>query len=325
MKSTPPSRSRMVAQVLAAFWGLSLILWPVPSNVGSSDGERDTASTGEGLYKSELTEANFGLLGVRFYESSGTRRSWNIRSEFAELHRQDKNYAFMKTVDADFFALNSGNIVHTKSDYGRSYFGKRMVELEGNVIVNSAKGYRFLMNTLDYDGATHRFKSNDEVSMTGPNPDKPDMFLTGTGLDADMADETFVVKRNTRSRRRMGKNDWIRIQSARGEFHPETQRAVFTGKVRAQLPNLTIESERLEMNVGDPANEILKADGRVRLVHKDRKGRAKKADIEIGNDKIVLSGDAEISGGDNDLKGSRITLHTDEDSIEVEQAEGSLQ
>lgn len=150
MKAATRSWSRTTAQVLAGVWALALILWPVPSNLRSwdsqGDGPRQTASAGEGLYKSELTEANFGLLGVRFYESMGTRRSWNIRSEFAELHRQEKNYAFMKRVDADFFAINSGNVVHTKSDYGRSYFGKRMVELEGNVIVNSAKGYRFLMN-----------------------------------------------------------------------------------------------------------------------------------------------------------------------------------
>ncbi len=313
----------------AALWTFALVLWPVPSNLRSGrDGERLTASAGEGLYKSDLTQANFGLLGVRFFESNEGQPSWNIRAEFAELHRQKENYAFMKTVNADFFSGASRNVVRTQSDYGRSHFNKRLVELEGNVIVQSEKGYRFMMDRLDYDSGGRKFHSDDVVNMSGPDVAAPEMFLTGTGLDADLNDDSFVVRKNTRARRRLSTKEWMRIQSRGSIFHPDSQQAVFIDRVRAVLPNMSIESDRMEMNVSGEGGEILKATGNVVLYHKKRKGRSEIADIEIANDKVILQGNrqpATIVGEDSELKGRRITLYTDEDRVEVQEAEGSME
>jgi LPS export ABC transporter protein LptC/lipopolysaccharide transport protein LptA len=307
----------------AVFWTIAVVLWPIPINLRlAREPEMHAVSSGEGLYKSDLTQANFGLLGVRFFESNGAVKSWAIRSEFAELHRQKENYAFMKNVDADFFS-QSGNVVHTKSDYGRCHFAKHQVELEGNVMVTSQQGYRFTMKRLDYDSGTRHFRTADLVHMRGPDPEKPDMFLTGVGMDADLNQETFLIKRNTQSRRRLSTNEWIRIQSVTGEFRPQTNRAVFNDRVRAILPALTVESDRLEMNIGTDG-ELLRASGHVVLFHKNRRGRAERADIEVANDRVVLEGKASIESEDNELKGRRITLYTDEDRVEVEQAEGNL-
>ncbi len=311
----------------AAFlWVLAVFLWPVPTNLRlQHEVEPQAASAGEGLYKSELTEANFGLLGVRFFESNQGQRSWKIRSDFAELHRSKGNYAYMKGVNADFFSDNSDNVIRTKSDYGRSHFDRRLVELEGNVVVRSQRGYRFLMNRLDYYGKNRHFRSNDAVEMSGPNVDRPEMLVTGTGLEGNLENGNFIFKRNTRARRRLSTNQWIRIQSSSGEFQPSSQKAVFNDGVKATLPELSVQSDRLEMNVGDRSNELLKATGHVVLYHNNRRGTSETADIEIGKDKVVLEGGATIRGDDNELQGRRITLYTKEDRIEVEQAEGSLQ
>jgi LPS export ABC transporter protein LptC/lipopolysaccharide transport protein LptA len=307
----------------AALWVVAVVLWPVPTNLRlGREVETHAVPSGEGLYKSDLTQANFGLLGVRFFESNGADRSWNIRSEFAELHRAKENYAFMKNVDADFFS-QTGNVVHTKSDYGRCHFDKHQVELEGNVVVTSQQGYRFTMKRLDYDSATRHFRTAELVHMRGPDPDKPNMFLTGVGMDGDLNQEAFLIKRNTQSRRKLSTNEWIRIQSVTGEFRPQTNRAIFTDRVRAVLPSLTVESDRLEMNIGADG-ELLRASGHVVLIHKNRRGRAERADIEVANDRVILEGKASIESEDNELKGRRITLHTDEDRVEVEQAEGNL-
>ncbi len=305
-------------------WLVAVVLWPVPANVRmGQDAEMHATNDREGLYKSEITQAGFGLLGARFYESIGTKKSWMVRSEFAELHHQKENYAFMKNVTADFFAALSGNVVHTQSDYGRCHFGRHLMELEGNVAVTSKQGYRFTMKKLDYHSNIQKFRSSEMVQMRGPNPDKPDMLLTGLGLDADLTKESFVVRRNTQSRRRLSNREWIHIQSTRGEFRTQSQQAVFSDRVKASLPSLTIESDQLEMSMSGKG-ELLRAKGNVVLFHKDRKGRSESADIEIANEKIVLEGHAVIEGQDTELKGRKITLHTDEDRVEVEQAEGTL-
>ncbi|MBY0370639.1 LPS export ABC transporter periplasmic protein LptC [bacterium] len=306
-----------------ALWGTGLLFWPLPANLPGDPAARLTASYGEGLYKSDLTEANSGLLGARFFESFEGKKSWDIHSQFAELHRNEKKFADLRKVDADFYSSNSGNVVHTKSDFGQSYFDKRFVTLEGNVVVNSHMGYRFSMDTLDYDGNSRRFFSDDVVQMRGPNPEKPEMFLTGRGLDAGLNEGNFLVRKQSRARRRLSNNTWIHIQSVESEFFPSTHRAVFKKSVTAQLPNLTIKSDGLEMHMGDSAGELLIAKGNVTLFHKDRKGESDRADIELANDTIILEGNASITSEDSEMSGRKITLHTDDDRIEVENATGS--
>src|SRR5438105_3076512 len=53
---------------LATAWFITVLLWPKSTNLPSSDEEKKTSGTKEGLYKASLTKANFGLLGVQFYE-----------------------------------------------------------------------------------------------------------------------------------------------------------------------------------------------------------------------------------------------------------------
>ena len=51
-------------------------------------------------------------------------------------------------------------------------------------------------------------------------------------------------------------------------------------------------------------------------------GYAQKAYLEIGGSEIILEGNARIEADGNIIKGNRIKLFSDEDKIEVENAEG---
>ncbi len=278
---------------------------------------------GEGLYKSSLTRANFGLLGVRFYESVAGRKRWNIRSRFAEMHRKE-NYAFLEEVNADFFAEKTGNVVVTRSDYGRSLIDKNMVDLEGNVVIRSKRGYRFNMEKLRYHGEDHHFTSEDPVQMKGPDVERPTMILRGTGLWADVDNEHFKLKRNVAAQKKMSTKEWIKINSRMGEFFTEEQHAIFTGKAHAILPTAEIDSDVFEIAITND-RESLTANGNVRLVNRDRIGRAESAFLEVGTGKIVLEGKAQIDSKGNLIEGRRITLYTDDDRIEVEGAEGKVE
>ena len=110
--------------VFAAIWFLAIIIWPRNINRPSSS---EGGTPNEGLCKSSLTKANFGLLGTDFFETANGRKQWNIRSEFSELHRKE-SYCFMKVVNADFFASETGNKVSTISDFGRSWLETGVVD-----------------------------------------------------------------------------------------------------------------------------------------------------------------------------------------------------
>ena len=307
---------------LVIAWAIGVVFWPEPSDVGTLREESRQNASGEDLYKASLTKANFGLLGVRFYETSEGKKRWVINSRFAELHRKE-NYAFMQEVDALFFAAKTGNMVTTKSDYGRSWTDKRLVELEGNVSVRSKRGYLFTMDRLNYNGDSHEFSSDDVVHMKGPVVEHPIMMLKGVGLLADIDKEHFLVQRNVVAQKRLKTSEWLKINSKSGEFFTDEQRAIFIGKVHSSLPQIAIDSDIFEMSISQESESAL-ARGNVVLKNRDRVGHAESAALELGGNRILLEGKARIDSKDNRIRGKRILLYTDDDRVEVEEAEGKV-
>ena len=273
--------------------------------------------------KDPLTPANFGLLGVRFYESSNNLRRWNIEADFAELHRTE-NYVFLKRVAADFQAGRTGNVVHTVSDEGRSALNRNAVDLQGNVKVRSHSGYVFTMSSLRYDGDHHEFSSNDEVWMKGPHVDRPQMILRGTGLKADIDQEHFFLHRRVTAHKKLKGGDWLLIKSERGEFYTEEGRAVFNDSIETKLPpGLVIQSDYMEL-VSTKDRELMEARENVRVQFKDKRGWAEKAYFSAGGDRIILEGTAKVENKRNEVRGRKIVLYTTDDRVEVTEAEGRV-
>lgn len=313
-----------------ALWVGALCLWPrkvnrrevtAIDNSNAVTGEVSTANAG--LFSPELTKAPFGLTGVDFYESFQGKKRWNIKSKFAELHRKE-NYAFLQVVDSDFFSERSGNRIHTQSKYGRSRLDKQRLDLEGDVTIHSKRGYLFEMDRLAYEGTTHEFNSEDPVSMKGPDINQPAMLLKGIGLVGNIDTEHFLVKKNVTAQRRLKSNEWLKISSRAGEFFTEEQRAVFIGKVKAVMPRLNVESDVFELSISQE-KESIRARGNVVMRQRNMVGRAETAGMELGSSRIILEGNAKIDSKGDQIRGKKIVVYTDEDRVEVESAEGSVQ
>ncbi len=317
---------KLLVFALAGIWTASLVLWPRPSDMPSLVPTDVTlpssANSEEGLYEAKLTDAPFGLLGVNFYESTDGVKRWNIKSKFAELHRKD-NYAFMKEVDADFFAAKTHNQVQTKSNYGRSQMDKQTVELDGNVSIKSRRGYLFEMDKLNYDGSTHEFTTEDLVHMKGPNVARPAMYLNGTGLLGYIDDEHFFLHRNVTAQRQLHSNEWLKITSRAGEFFTEDEKAIFRGQVHSTLPKTIIDSDFFELTTSND-KESINARGNVILKQRGSVGHAETAFMEVGSNQVILEGHARVDSKDNEVTGKKIILYSDDDKIEVENAEGKV-
>lgn len=273
--------------------------------------------------KEPLTHANFGLLGVRFYESSRNSKRWEIQSDFAELHRSE-NYLFLKSVTASFYAERTGNTIRTTSDHGSSFLDKNEVTLEGHVKIVSRSGYEFLLNKLHYFGDKHEFRSTDEVLMQGPEVKRPTMVLRGRGLVADIDQEHFFLKNKVTAKKRIKPDEWMHIRSSEGEFFTEEQRAIFIGNVQSHVPpGLAIRSKSMEL-VSVSGRELMEASGSVKLAFKDKVGQAEKAFFEAGGDRVILEGNAKIESKQNEVVGRRIVLYTIDDRVEVTQAQGKV-
>ena len=262
------------------------------------------------------------MLKASFYETVQDKSRWKILSEFAELHRRE-DYAFLTTVNAEFTSIKSGNMVKTTSDYGRTYLSRKDVELNGDVRITSQQGYLFRMENLTYSGRSHMFQSADQVRMEGPDPLKPKMRLRGVGLLGNAETEHFILKKNVFGERRLGNSgDWLKITSQQGEFFTAEQRSLFIGKVKANLPKMVVDCDKMRLLLAGDAEDI-EAKGNVKIVTKGRTAYADSAAMTIGGNSILLEGKARVDSKDNQIRGRKILLFTDEDRIEVEDAEGS--
>jgi len=317
------SRRRIIG--LLFLWTLALLIWPSSVNpIKELDAsEPRQFKTGEGLYKSVSTKANLGLVGVRYYEASQGRKHWHIESQFAELHRKE-NYAFLTEVTAKFFAKNTGNVVLTQSNYGRSWNDKNLIELEGNVRIESKKGYLFEMDKMNYNSQNHEFTSDELVHMKGPDVVKPEMMLSGIGFQADIDKEQFFLKQKVTAERKMRGAGSLKISSQMGQFFTDESRAVFIEKVRAKMPQTTIECDLFELSM-DATDETVSATGDVTLVNRGRTAKAESALIELNGTEVILEGKAQIESQGNRIEGRRIKIYTDDDRIDVEEASGSIQ
>jgi LPS export ABC transporter protein LptC/lipopolysaccharide transport protein LptA len=314
--------ARLTKWSLVGLWVIGIVFWPDATDNDSALEVTANLSPGESLYKADLTATNFGLLGVHFFESADNRRNWDIRSKFAELNRKD-DYFYLQQVNSDFYGRDTGNIIHTTSDFGRSYLGRNFVELEGNVQVVSAQGYEFRMQKLDYNGANRTFFTDTPVAMKGPDTKNPAMILDGVGMKGSADKEHFVIQKNVQARRRMSTSEWLNIRSQSGEFFTQNQKAIFHRKVRAQMPRITILSDRFELETNQ-GSETIVALGHVVLYNRDRTGRAQKATVKMGEDEILLEGKAEIETGDDRMKGDQIRIYSEDDRVEVRAAEGIM-
>jgi len=306
---------------LTLTWLVLVLFWPRPTDQPTAESPLVPSKTGEGLYKSVSTKANFGLAGVRYYESARGVKHWHIESKFAEIHRKE-NYAFLTDVMAEFFAKTTGNIVTTHSDYGRSWDDKNLIELEGHVTIQSKNGYLFEMDKINYNSNHHEFTSEDFVRMKGPNVAKPVMFLSGVGLQADIDREEFLLQKKVSAEKKMKGSGSLKILSDSGQFFTNESRSVFMGNVNARMPATSITCDVFELSM-DEEDETVAASGNVFLKNRGRIASAESALIELNGTEIVLEGRARIDSEDNRIEGRRIKIYTDDDRIDVEEATGS--
>ncbi len=98
----------------------------------------------------------------------------------------------------------------------------------------------------------------------------------------------------------------------------------FEGNVVVTQDDVTLHADRVyaEYSRGARAIEKITAEGHVRVSHAGREARADRAVFYSVEQKIVLSGGADLTYGENTLKGETMTLYLRENRSEVTGGEG---
>lgn len=97
------------------------------------------------------------------------------------------------------------------------------------------------------------------------------------------------------------------------------ERVTFEGSVVARQGEVTLFSDRLFAEYAGAGRtiEMITAEGNVRVLHEGKEARAARAVFYNVEQRIVLTGDADLRQGENTLKGDTVTIYLRENRTVV--------
>ncbi len=128
-----------------------------------------------------------------------------------------------------------------------------------------------------------------------------------------------------RAARKPSPREPVRIQSDRMETIDKKGNVVFKGHVRASRGDLVIHSDVLKVyyrqvpgREGKRLIDRLVAEGNVKITKNERMATGKKAVYNKPEEKIILTGNAQVWDGRNRIRGDKIVFFVNEDRSIVE-------
>jgi LPS export ABC transporter protein LptC len=124
--------------------------------------------------EADLTSKNIHLVGDR----SGLK-GWELEAKKAR-HFLDENMTMLEGIEAAFY-IEKGGVIRLKGDRGKILHQSKDIELQGNVLVFTADGYRLTTNGLHYFNGAKQITSSHRVDITGNGVE-----ITGKGMSIDL-------------------------------------------------------------------------------------------------------------------------------------------
>lgn len=123
----------------------------------------------------------------------------------------------------------------------------------------------------------------------------------------------------------LDRNQPIEITSQKLEVLQQQRQSIFTGDVVAKQGDMTLFAEKLIVFLHQDQDQVerLEALGGVRVLQLDRIATAEKAVFYQLEEKLVLSGNAEVTQGKNEISGDEITLYLKENRTLITSSENN--
>jgi lipopolysaccharide export system protein LptA len=118
-----------------------------------------------------------------------------------------------------------------------------------------------------------------------------------------------------------GKNGPITVRAKEMEFDYRTRVLTYRGAVRVTQADVTLSSDRLRVTLDSGPSKRLKeivAEGDVQIAQGDRRASGGRAVFDQDKRTVVLSDDAVLRDGPNEVKGERVVVYLDEERSVVE-------
>ncbi len=123
-----------------------------------------------------------------------------------------------------------------------------------------------------------------------------------------------------------GPSDMVDIEADRLDVDTKKGTAVFTGKVTATRPDITLKGNTLTLVYDQKSRKVsqLTAEGNVYILWNDKNATCSKAVYNLADEVMVLTGDVVITRGQERLTGQKVTLDRKRDTQVVEGSGGRV-
>jgi LPS export ABC transporter protein LptC len=163
------TRLKIVILILICLLAGGTMLTLRLSHLGDGEGPLPTIET-----EADLTSKNIHLVG----DKSGSKE-WELEARKAQ-HFLAENMTVLENIEASFY-VREGGLIRMRGDKGRVHHATRDIEVQGNVLILSDKGYQLRTDGLQYVDSARRITSSDRVAIAGDG-----LEITGDGMCIDL-------------------------------------------------------------------------------------------------------------------------------------------
>ena len=120
--------------------------------------------------------------------------------------------------------------------------------------------------------------------------------------------------------------DMVDIEADRLDVNTKNGTAIFKGKVKAVKPDITVKGDTLTLLYDQKSRKVtlLTAEGDVTILWKDKDATCSKAEYNLTNDVMVMTGNVVITRGQERISGQKVTMDKKNDTQVVEGAGGRV-
>lgn len=138
------------------------------------------------------TDADLSIKKVHYTQTDEGRKAWQLDAESARYFK-GKEEILLEKVRAVFYD-QEGETITLTGDQGKIMSNSKDMEIIGNIVATSTKGYLLYTDSLKYIMDQKKICTNDHIKITGER-----LKIEGEGLSMDISGENLSILRNVKS------------------------------------------------------------------------------------------------------------------------------
>jgi LPS export ABC transporter protein LptC/lipopolysaccharide transport protein LptA len=304
----------MFGLVVVVVGAISFGIW----YLAKKDMERAEAETKQSI---PVTPAMV-IKGLTLEQTSGNRIEWVLNSNYANIFTTPSDQIVFKDVKASVYGTKDPNEVYNVNSLGGTYYTKdEKINLEGDVVLSTSKGYTFYTDDALYDISKKKISTGSKVLAKGSANNGEKLDVDGKGLKGDIvAGDFMLMDRVTAS---LGSK--LNIKSKQAMFNTKKDKVTFGGGVSAQKEKMTISGGKISVGYNNKGEmNDMNVEGNVVINTNNKKALCDHALIKANSDEIVLTGKPEFHSGSDIIVGEKIVFFSDTEEVFVSKVKATV-